>query len=89
MDTAHAAAMGKKRGIMARPRVTHCKRGHEYTPDNTVRTSKGRSCRICRNANAKIRYNASEEMRIRMNASGARYRERMKQAETDSHRSKK
>jgi hypothetical protein len=26
---------------------THCKYGHEYTPENTKRTSTGRNCRIC------------------------------------------
>lgn len=29
---------------------THCVRGHEYTPDNTVITSSGRrNCRHCKN----------------------------------------
>jgi hypothetical protein len=27
---------------------THCKRGHEFTIDNTLITSMGRACRICR-----------------------------------------
>lgn len=26
---------------------THCKRGHEFTPENTYRTRDGRSCRQC------------------------------------------
>ena len=26
---------------------THCKRGHEFTTENTMRTSKGRECRLC------------------------------------------
>lgn len=31
-------------------RKTHCKRGHEFTPENTVRSSGGgRACRTCRN----------------------------------------
>jgi len=27
---------------------THCKYGHEYTPENTFRSGKGRNCRSCR-----------------------------------------
>jgi hypothetical protein len=26
---------------------THCKHGHEFTPENTRRTGKGRWCRAC------------------------------------------
>lgn len=34
-----------------RPLVTHCKRGHELTPENTyVSTDGKRNCRICRRA---------------------------------------
>lgn len=34
-------------------RRTHCKRGHEFTPENTVITTSGaRSCRKCGNAHA-------------------------------------
>lgn len=29
---------------------THCKRGHEFTPDNTYENGGHRSCRICRRA---------------------------------------
>lgn len=28
-------------------RKTHCIRGHEFTPENTYRSSKGRTCRTC------------------------------------------
>lgn len=31
-------------------RKTHCKRGHEYTPENTVKATNGRWCRECRKA---------------------------------------
>jgi len=27
---------------------THCKRGHKFTPDNTVKVPGGRGCRTCR-----------------------------------------
>lgn len=30
--------------------ATHCKRGHEFTPENTVRTPLQRYCRICKDA---------------------------------------
>lgn len=28
-------------------RKTHCKRGHEFTPENTIRIAQGRNCRTC------------------------------------------
>lgn len=31
-------------------RWTHCQRGHEYTPANTIRNARGRLCRTCRDA---------------------------------------
>lgn len=32
-----------------RPRATHCRRGHEFTPENTmVRPNGRRQCRICK-----------------------------------------
>lgn len=31
-------------------RRTHCKRGHEFTPENTGRQQSGRYCRECRKA---------------------------------------
>ena len=34
--------------------ATHCKRGHEYSPDNVI--GKRRQCRICHSANSRIRY---------------------------------
>lgn len=32
---------------------THCKYGHEFTPENTVMTKTGRKCRICHNRRAR------------------------------------
>lgn len=38
-------------------RKTHCKHGHEFTPENTLRTTNGgRSCRICKNTYALRHY---------------------------------
>jgi hypothetical protein len=34
--------------------ITHCKRGHELTVDNTVYSSKGRQCRECKNERTKL-----------------------------------
>lgn len=31
-------------------RVTHCPRGHEFTPENTIQTTKQRHCRTCTTA---------------------------------------
>ena len=35
---------------------THCYRGHEFTTENTVNTSKGRFCKICLRARWRRRY---------------------------------
>lgn len=51
---------------MARPRVTHCKRGHAYTPENTVMNRFGKRCLSCKNADARIRYYFCEELRLRI-----------------------
>lgn len=51
-----AAAKRKKRGRRGewRAATTHCGNGHEYTPENTIRTKGGtRRCRECKNADAR------------------------------------
>lgn len=51
---------------MPRQKAFRCKRGHEFTPENTILKPNGKACRICRNANARIRYNADPELRARI-----------------------
>lgn len=49
-----------------RSRQTHCKNGHEFSHDNTVRTSDGyRSCKICVKA-YKVEYNRANRDRINL-----------------------
>lgn len=37
-------------------RKTHCKRGHEFTPENTVYLPLGRGCKTCRKASWRAWY---------------------------------
>jgi len=41
---------------------THCKRGHEFTPENTKQVPGGRACRACRNMNARVAERKPERM---------------------------
>ncbi len=46
-------------------RKTHCKRGHEFTPENTYSyPNDARGCRICINLNARQRYAKNPEKEI-------------------------
>lgn len=38
----------KRRSPLSNISKTHCKRGHEFTPNNTVPVPGGRGCRTCR-----------------------------------------
>lgn len=39
-------------------RKTHCKRGHPFTPENTMTFGSGRDCRTCHNLRRRERYHA-------------------------------
>lgn len=73
------------RTYKARPKVsaTHCKYGHEFTPENTrVRTSGGRACRICERAEKK-RYRAGHREAVR------RWKHNWKVAHPEEYRAEK
>ena len=36
--------------------LTHCRKGHEFTPENTLYQQRGRWCRTCREENARRYY---------------------------------
>jgi len=51
MLDAHAKGRINMSGLQRRGEWTHCKNGHEFTPENTYVTPKGsRECRICKKA---------------------------------------
>ncbi len=39
-----------RRSPLSNVNKTHCKRGHEFTPDNIVKVPGGRACKVCRRA---------------------------------------
>lgn len=43
---------------------THCKRGHEFTPENTYSTPTGRSCLACKREKAREHYESNRETYI-------------------------
>ena len=50
------------RRAAAANRATVCKRGHEFTPENTVLTHGFRNCRTCRNAGVRERRAARKQV---------------------------
>lgn len=44
---------------------THCKRGHEFTPDNTWTSGNGRWCRACRRSRAEERMFRAANISVR------------------------
>lgn len=41
-------AVNNQRAMAVRQPITHCKYGHEFTPDNTARNGRQRLCLACR-----------------------------------------
>jgi hypothetical protein len=57
VNTNHLDQVSRKENLMRseartaiNARKTHCVRGHEFTPENTVPNGTGRKCRTCHNA---------------------------------------
>lgn len=46
-------------------RKTHCKRGHEFTPENTYRVKDGKGCKACKPIQDRLYYVASRRPGIR------------------------
>jgi hypothetical protein len=62
VNPAHLEAVSAKENTMRsnaitaeNARKTHCKHGHEFTPENTIEDRGGRKCRTCHNEQAKQR----------------------------------
>lgn len=55
-------------GIQRRNKVTHCKRGHEFTDANTYQARGGRRCRACRLNNDRAAYRRTKLAAVRPNA---------------------
>lgn len=53
-----------RNGVHQQARKTHCPRGHEYTPENTIRKKhrpRSRVCRSCDNAYQRRRHAANQQ----------------------------
>jgi hypothetical protein len=48
------------KGRCAGQRVTHCPKGHEYTPENTLHRTRGRACRACHCEQERLRRAANK-----------------------------
>ena len=57
-------ARKKRAALPPRKPRTHCKRGHEFTPENTYVTPDGRACLTCKRAKARENYERNREKYI-------------------------
>jgi hypothetical protein len=75
-DTPSANRLDSVRnGTHSNARKTHCKRGHEFTPENTIITpDRRRNCRECERLR-RPKYESTEESRARQREAQRRYRE--------------
>jgi hypothetical protein len=70
---------------------THCKRGHEFTPENTrvqIRPSNGREMRICRKCQLEYAKNRYAKNGDKMREIGREYSKRYRQENADIVRAK-
>lgn len=68
--------------------ATHCKEGHEYTPDNTIiRENGARRCRVCKNAKGQKYYweKAEREGRTRVRVWRTTLESIYERSHVDSH----
>ena len=56
VNPAHLEAVTMAENLRRKPFQTHCKRGHEFTPENTYRHSGRRHCRACQAVRRAPRY---------------------------------
>ena len=60
----HRVNILRGEGACARnARKTHCKRGHEFTPENTYWSARGRGCLTCRREADRKRYERRTQLR--------------------------
>ena len=58
ISRAEALQRGRVASSLRAAAITHCPRGHEYSPENSKRYKKGRACLICARYLSKKRYYA-------------------------------
>lgn len=64
-NTRHMMVQGRHVSAKVRKKLTHCHKGHLFTPDNTYVSKSGRRCRTCKQDNERQRYQLRAEQRKR------------------------